>query len=290
MYRILGKKGKEYGPVGAEAVKHWLIRGKVGAQTQLQKEGDFQWRSLSEFPEFQEALASGSATKESLPTSPEAPSSLGPRARTSRLAAASLVLGLFGITALVGLIFGVIAQIKISRSGGELKGSGLAIAGMVVSGFMFLISIPVMAGLFLPAYFKAQQSALEDRCAARAEQLVQAIRQYSQDHGGAYPPAASWCDTLTSAGLVPDRQTFVCPVRPQMACGYAFNKDLDGKVESAVTGDTVLIFESDGRWNAHGGSDAMATTRHGFEVIVGFVDGRVERVPGWQLRQLRWAP
>ncbi|MCD4830708.1 MAG: DUF4190 domain-containing protein [Anaerohalosphaeraceae bacterium] len=63
-------------------------------------------------------------------------------ARTSGMAITSMILGIsgfsmfgvFGVTWIIGLIFGIIALQKISKSGGRLKGKGWAITGIVTSG------------------------------------------------------------------------------------------------------------------------------------------------------------
>jgi len=62
------------------------------------------------------------------------------KARTSGLAIASLILGICGLPfAVVGLIFGIVALHRINKSGGELKGRGLAIAGIVVSSVIIVL-------------------------------------------------------------------------------------------------------------------------------------------------------
>ncbi len=64
---------------------------------------------------------------------------------TSGMAIASLVLGILGITALLGLILGIVSLVQINRSRGRLRGQGLAIAGICVSAFALLVLIPVTA-------------------------------------------------------------------------------------------------------------------------------------------------
>jgi hypothetical protein len=59
-------------------------------------------------------------------------------AKTSDLAIASLVAGILGLCTaglggIAGLVLGIVALRKIGRSGGALRGRGLAIAGLIVS-------------------------------------------------------------------------------------------------------------------------------------------------------------
>lgn len=61
MYKLIGGDQKEYGPVTAEQVKQWIVEGRASAQTKIQSEASGEWKPLSEFPEFVEALAQKSA-------------------------------------------------------------------------------------------------------------------------------------------------------------------------------------------------------------------------------------
>lgn len=57
MYKIIGADQKEYGPVTADQIRHWIAEGRANAQTRAQAEGSADWKPLSEWPEFSEALA-----------------------------------------------------------------------------------------------------------------------------------------------------------------------------------------------------------------------------------------
>jgi predicted Zn finger-like uncharacterized protein len=80
-------------------------------------------------------------------------------AKTSKLALASLILGFLGIvtiiTAIPGLICGILAITEISKRPGVLKGRFLAIAGTVISALiclLFLMSLlSLLASMILPA-------------------------------------------------------------------------------------------------------------------------------------------
>jgi hypothetical protein len=68
--------------------------------------------------------------------------------RTSRLAIASLalsVLWLYALGSLLGLVLGIVAEGRIDRSGGTLKGRGLAIAGIVLGALGLVVSIILLA-------------------------------------------------------------------------------------------------------------------------------------------------
>jgi hypothetical protein len=58
MYRIIGIDGRQYGPVSSGQIKEWIAAGRANAASKVQVEGTQDWKPLSEFPEFAEALAS----------------------------------------------------------------------------------------------------------------------------------------------------------------------------------------------------------------------------------------
>jgi hypothetical protein len=57
MYKIIGADGRPYGPVSVEQVREWITSRRANAQTLAQAEGSSEWKPLSAFPEFTEALA-----------------------------------------------------------------------------------------------------------------------------------------------------------------------------------------------------------------------------------------
>ncbi len=60
MFKIIGGDGQQYGPVTVEQLREWIAAGRADAQTQVQREGEPDWRPLSSFPEFAQALAAKS--------------------------------------------------------------------------------------------------------------------------------------------------------------------------------------------------------------------------------------
>jgi len=286
MYRVLGADGKEYGPVNGEVLRRWIAEGRANAQTKIKPEGSVDWQTLASVPEFQALLAA--AQGGAPPPLPAVPA----EAKTSGMAIASLVLGILGfcgITALVGLILGIVSLGKINRSGGRLSGQGLAIAGICVSGFMLLFSVPFMAGMTLPALARAKQRAQTINCVNNMKQLALAVKTYAVDHNDQLPPAATWCDAIQSH--VGSPKVFRCPAEPALSCAYAFNEKLDGKKENEVDPQTVLLFESDAGWNGSGGAGALKPHKHSSRSVnVAFADGSVRQFPRSQLGTLRWEP
>lgn len=289
MYKIVGADGKEYGPVSAEQLRQWLGEGRVNFQTKVRAEGSADWQALGALPEFAADRAAAAAVP------PALAAGMAP-AKTSGLAITSLVLGILGlfscgITALVGLVLGIVALVKIKNSQGRLSGNGLAIAGIAVSA-LFLLMLPIYAALMLPALAKAKEKAQTINCVNNVKQLCLAAIMYANDHNDTLPPGATWCDAIqTQVGSV---KVFQCPAGAEgNRSHYAFNARLAGLDLKKITspGTTVLFFETDGGWNLSGGPELMVKpSRHGGVSVVGFADGHVEQVSDSRLNNLRWDP
>jgi prepilin-type processing-associated H-X9-DG protein len=290
MYRVLGADGKEYGPVTGDVLRQWISEGRANAQTQVKPEGGTQWQTLASLPEFEPVFAPGQGAVLPQPlTAAQTP------AKTSGLAITSLVLGILGlcgITALVGLILGIVALVKINRSGGRLSGQGLAIAGICVSAFMLLVSIPMTAAMVLPALARAKSKAQTVNCVNNVKQLNLGVLMYASDNSDKYPSANQWCDAIVKQGGF--EKAFHCPNASQSSrCDYAFNQKLSGLRTTDIQNParTVLIFECNGGWNLSGGREQVVShPRHAQRVVVGFADGHVESVSTSRLAQLVWDP
>ena len=283
MYFIIGGDGKEYGPISEADLRQWVAGGRLNHKSQAKAESDAEFRPLANFPEFADLFGAA-------PTQASAP----PPIKTSGMAITSLVLGILGfltcgLTSLFGLIFGIIALVKINNNKGTLKGFGLALTGTILSG-VFLLLVPIWAALLLPALAGAKQRAQAINCESNEKQLALAIRIYAGDNNDHFPPAATWCDAIKEdAG---NERVFKCPAAdPASRCDYGYNSALDGMDDSKVDPQTVMLFESDGGWNANGGADSMITaSRHEKKFVVAFADGSVEEVPESGLSNLRWSP
>lgn len=141
------------------------------------------------------------------PTAPP-PASIAPVAppptqQTSPLAIASLICGcLFfcGITGILAIIFGHISLSQIKKSGGKLKGEGLAIAGLVIGYFSFIPIILMIAAIAIPNLLRARIAANESSAAA----VIRTINTAEISYQTTNPDKGYTCELsdLQSAGLI----------------------------------------------------------------------------------------
>ena len=198
MYKIIGTDQKEYGPVSSDQIQQWIASGRANAQTKAQADGG-EWKNLGDFPEFAAAF-----TSRVPPASPPPPGQLPPSAqpvKTNGLAIASLVLGIIGIftcglTALIGLILGIVSMSQVRKSKGAMGGGGIALAGTIVSAVFLLFVIPLAAAMLLPALSVAKQRAMTIQCINNMRQLSQAAHLYADNHQDHFPDTNNWCDAL----------------------------------------------------------------------------------------------
>ena len=215
-----------------------------------------------------------------------------PDAKTSGLAITSLVLGILSIfcsifTAIPAIIFGIVALVKIGKSSGRLKGSGLAIGGIATP----VATLPIMAillAILIPAMGQVREKAQQVVCISNMKGLAMATMIYANDYDDSFPTANQWCDLLISEADVSEK-SFYCKEQPDGSFSYGFNKNLDGLKISDVGQNTVMIFESDGDRNATGGPEMLAAERHeGRGCNIVFVDGHVEFVRTEDFGNLKW--
>lgn len=287
----------EYGPVPAQQVRDWINEGRLNRASRIQVEGGAEWQRLGELAEFSVALADAEppAAPFTAAAAPPPPGGEPAHAPASGFAISSLVLGILGlvtcgITALPGLILGIVGLNKINKSQGRLSGSGLAIAGICVSG-AFLLLVPVGAGLLLPALAKEKAKAQGAACMNNLRQISLGLLMYAGDNNETFPRADSWCDAIKK--YVGSEIPFHCAMEPDQRSSYALNTKVAGKKTSDLRDParTVLTFGCAGGWNKAGGQELASPHKHsqGF-VMVGFADGHVQILPRDQLASLKWEP
>jgi type II secretory pathway pseudopilin PulG len=128
------------------------------------------------------------ASADSAATAPSGASASG-IAETSGKAIGSLICGLlFFIPFLfvAAIVFGHLALSEIRKSGGRLKGEGLAIAGLVF-GYIWIVAVPIVliiAAIAIPNLLRARTAANEASAVASVRMLVIAETSYATAHPG----------------------------------------------------------------------------------------------------------
>jgi prepilin-type processing-associated H-X9-DG protein len=214
-----------------------------------------------------------------------------PDAKTSGLAITSLVLGILTpftclVTVIPAIIFGIVALVKISKSSGQLKGNGLAIAGIIIPP----ASLPVIAllmGIMMPALARTRQIAFRLTCGTNLSGLGKAMLLYANDYNDKFPTPSKWCDLLIEHAEVTPK-SFRCKGAPEGPCNYAMNINVE-KMSIASQPDMVLLFETTPGWNQVGGSEILTTENHqGEGCNILFVDGHIQFVKTKGLQNLKW--
>ncbi|WP_395736629.1 DUF4190 domain-containing protein [Prosthecobacter sp.] len=209
----VAQNGIKIGPLEKEEVLRLLIAGELKPNDLGWHEGLAEWEPLSKLipPPQPQAVPSGSGVFVSPGGQPAM--AVAPQG-TSGLAIASLVFGIlvfltFGLAGLPAVILGHIGLSKINKSNGALKGRGMAIAGLVMGYLGFgLTFIAILASLAVPAFTSVQSKGNQMKAVNNARQLVLAMRQYSADHDGSFPPTL---ESLYEEQYVTDRRLLEFP-------------------------------------------------------------------------------
>jgi hypothetical protein len=164
-YKIIGGDLKQYGPITDEDVRKWIAEDRLNSQSLVQVFGEIEWKQLSEFPEFAEALAGKPATL-SAPLPPEFPTNWQERDYQLDIGGCisrgwELVKGNFwpvvGVTTLIMVIimainqvFGLFTRPAIDAMIAEHR---VTPAGVLIIFFATILSGPVYA-IFTAGMFK----------------------------------------------------------------------------------------------------------------------------------------
>lgn len=221
-----------------------------------------------------------------------------PSAKTSGLAIASLVLGICGIftcglTAIVGLILGIVGLCAIKKRAEQLKGQALAIAGIVVSAITIVILpfIALMMALLMPVLAGARHQAKTAVSLNQAKQICIAMIMYCEENDGRFPPALNWPAAL--APYIGDGKILESPFAPHTGLAWAMNTHLcDQKIRDIKQPQrVVLIFEVEPGSPPAGGQELLPHRPRGRGgYVIGFMDGHAEIVSPDKVQQLIWIP
>ncbi len=219
--------------------------------------------------------------------------------KTNTLAIVSLVLGImaffcFGITALFGVICGVIALNQINRDD-KYEGKGIAIAGTILSGVSFAF-LSILLAILFPVLAQAREKAKEESCMTNQRYLSRAMLMYAQDHNETLPSSGNWCDLITP--YITDKKIFQCPSAGSIAnkggksTSYAYNTHCNhlNIVKVNMPSITPMTFDAkNSKWNQSGGNELVAC-RHAKKTVMSFLDGHVESKTPEEARETIWDP
>ena len=146
MYKILGSDQKEYGPVGGDQVRLWLIERRINANTLARIEGATDWKPLSSFPEFTSTIGIVTPTfaQEAV---------VVPTTGNNSMAVLGMISSCFGLLcccggplfSVLGIVFSCIGLAQINQNPRE-GGKPLAIAGIILGG-LGLLEFAAVLGL-----------------------------------------------------------------------------------------------------------------------------------------------
>jgi len=115
------------------------------------------------------------------------------------------------LVGLLALVLGIVALVRINRSGGALKGRGLAIGAIVIGGLMMLVSLLAIPLLLFASNAKvavraesskvAIERAMAEEAARRAEE---AVRKRELEHPAPTPPPPPPVPPAPSTPSAPD--------------------------------------------------------------------------------------
>jgi prepilin-type processing-associated H-X9-DG protein len=149
---------------------------------------------------------------------------------------------------------------------------------------VIVATVALLMGILLPALAKVRTPSYQMKCGGNLYSLAKAIHAYSEKFEGRYPPADKWCDMLLKYGDVSSEQ-FKCPQDKKIDCSYSYNP----ACEPNSPEDTVLLFESIGGWNGHGGQELIKLRHQGKKGCnVLYNDGHAAFVKSEDIQKLNW--
>ena len=211
------------------------------------------------------------------------------KARTSWWAIGSFIASvpgwLFGLS-IFGIVFGIVALIRIHREKGQLSGKILAAAGI---GFG-LIGGVIYYSMWLSATLEARAAHHRVEGHENIGAIVSAIRQYASVHDGYLPARSDWKNAV-SPFLRTKEDVFSCPEEAKGKESYIYLGDSTMKITDEIwtQGCSFKVGQAPSSERLQGvllvcESRVRHTRQCGDTLGVGFADGKTRRIKSSELR------
>jgi hypothetical protein len=149
------------------------------------------------------------------------PLGIAPQPKTSALAIWSLVLGIMAVVfavvcigpivfAIPAIICGHMAYSRIKRSGGQLVGSGMAIAGFA-TGYASLALIVLMLPIAIPNFVRARDTAQMNMCINNLRQIDGAKNEWALENNKTNGAPVTAADIKPFLKLKTNEDFLKCP-------------------------------------------------------------------------------
>jgi len=173
------------------------------------------------------------------------------------MAIAALVFGILGVAlcpvfAVVGVILGIVALVRVNQRPEEHGGKGMAIGGICCGGaglVLTIIFIPLALSVLLPSLSRARELAKRAVCSANLRGIGQSCHIYANDYDEWFPPDLQ---TLIDAGHITLGE-LQCPSEgnpSQAVFDYTYVPGL----QATVPVDWILAYEDPANHNREGGN------------------------------------
>jgi prepilin-type processing-associated H-X9-DG protein len=133
--------------------------------------------------------------------------------KISALAVTALILGILSvftcfITALPAIICGIISLVMIEKSGGSLRGKGMAIAGIAVPAV--ILPLAMMMAILLPALARVRMQAKSVLCQSNLKQWGTICAIYVGNYDGYFMEDENWWGPLRPYFM--EDEMMLCPM------------------------------------------------------------------------------
>jgi hypothetical protein len=140
-------------------------------------------------------------------------------------------------------------------------------------------------------YFNIKQKEImkKQMCGYNLIKIGRALDFYASHNENKFPAPDNWCDLLIKETEI-TKENFICPEAKRngnkASCHYAMNPNC----QPDSPDDVVLLFETKGGWNQHGGPELLTIENHKSKgCFVLFNDGYVDFFKPEDVNSLKWA-